>query len=395
MDALVTNEMRYDRTPDGKVWTPDQGDYTFFTRYLAVFDRIEVLARVRPVEQVPDDYLRVDGDNISVIEVPFYHGLSQYARRYFAVNGAIREAVQFDKAVILRLASPIGSIVGDIVRAKNFPYAVEVMSDPLSTFAPGAVKHPLRPLIKTAFVRTLRKNTSSAVAASYVTNHFLQERYPCPSYSVGISDVELDAGMFVDAPHVYERKEQHRLSFVGSLSMMYKAPDIMVQAVRQVRDKGYDISLDLIGEGKHRPEVEAMARELGVADCVKFWGRLPGHRAVAEVLDNSDVFVLPSRTEGQPRALQEAMARGLACIGTTAGGMPELLPPEDMVTPGDADALANKIIEFISNPARMTEAAARNLAVAREYEIEALDAKRHAFYSYVAEQTESHINKGV
>ncbi len=84
-------------------------------------------------------------------------------------------------------------------------------------------------------------------------------------------------------------------------------------------------------------------------------------------LDQADLFVLPSRQEGLPRALLEAMARALPAIGSTAGGIPELLPPEDLVAPADIGALAAKIAEVLTDPARLQAMSARNLAKARGY----------------------------
>ena len=89
----------------------------------------------------------------------------------------------------------------------------------------------------------------------------------------------------------------------------------------------------------------------------------------------------------------EAMARALPCIGSTVGGIPELLPPEDMVFPGDAGALARKIREVVTDPARMARMSARNLKMAREYRGEILRERRIAFYRYVRERTKEWLKK--
>jgi glycosyltransferase involved in cell wall biosynthesis len=83
----------------------------------------------------------------------------------------------------------------------------------------------------------------------------------------------------------------------------------------------------------------------------------------------------------------EAMARALPCIGSTVGGIPELLPAEDMVEPGDVDALAKKISEVLRDPQRMAKMSARNLETAREYDEDLLNARRREFYDYVKNKT--------
>jgi glycosyltransferase involved in cell wall biosynthesis len=120
---------------------------------------------------------------------------------------------------------------------------------------------------------------------------------------------------------------------------------------------------------------------------VRFHGQLPAGQAVWEVLDRADLFVLPSRQEGLPRAMIEAMARGLPCIGSTVGGFPELLPPEAMVPPGDATALARKIGDLLASPQHMAALAASNLQRAHNYRADQLRERRIAFYRSVREQT--------
>jgi glycosyltransferase involved in cell wall biosynthesis len=88
---------------------------------------------------------------------------------------------------------------------------------------------------------------------------------------------------------------------------------------------------------------------------------------------------MPSRMEGLPRAMIEAMARALPCLGSTVGGIPELLSSEDLVAVGDAPGLAKKIHEVLADPARMSRMSARNLEKAREY-AEAPGERRLAFY---------------
>ena len=62
MNLAVTLEQRYDRTPDGRVWTPGPFPYSFWTRYLEVFDTLRVVARVRDVITVASGWQRADGE---------------------------------------------------------------------------------------------------------------------------------------------------------------------------------------------------------------------------------------------------------------------------------------------------------------------------------------------
>jgi glycosyltransferase involved in cell wall biosynthesis len=141
-----------------------------------------------------------------------------------------------------------------------------------------------------------------------------------------------------------------------------------------------DLHLTVIGDGRARPEFEALAASCGIAEQTVFAGQLAAGQSMRDALDRADLFVAPSRTEGLPRAMIEAMARGLPSIGSTAGGIPELLEPEDMVPPGDADALARKILDVVDDPERLQRMSACNLHRARDYLSETLAARRGEFY---------------
>jgi glycosyltransferase involved in cell wall biosynthesis len=123
-------------------------------------------------------------------------------------------------------------------------------------------------------------------------------------------------------------------------------------------------------------------------DEVEFLGALPAGDAVRKRLDASDLFVLASRQEGLPRSMIEAMARGLPCLGTNVGGIPELLPAEDRVAANDACALAGLIGQVIVNPERMNLMAARNLRKASEYEETNLRLRRNELYTAVRDATQ-------
>ena len=116
-------------------------------------------------------------------------------------------------------------------------------------------------------------------------------------------------------------------------------------------------------------------------------GMVPAGEKVRELLDQADLFVLPSKTEGLPRAVLEAMARGLPCVCTSVGGVPEVLSREDLVPPGDAVALARKINDVLTNPERMASMSIRNLKKVKEYCVEILRGKRIDFYSVLKEHS--------
>jgi glycosyltransferase involved in cell wall biosynthesis len=205
------------------------------------------------------------------------------------------------------------------------------------------------------------------MAVSYVTRYALQKRYPAgkSTFSTWFSDVDLPNSAFVEKPRIFDKKsDAFNLVLVGSLEQLYKAPD------------------------KYQAELEARVRLLNLQQQICFAGQVPSGHAIRSYLDKADLFVLPSRTEGLPRALIEAMARALPCIGSAVGGIPELLIDDDLVTPGCVDDLAEKIRQVVTDVNRISAMSKRNLQKSIVYKDDFLHAKRLEFYNYIRGETE-------
>lgn len=397
MDVTVLLEARYVQTPDGAVWARGVFPYTFWTRYLDVFDRVRVVARVQPVAAAEDKWNRVDGEGVIVHPVPHYIGPGQYLRRRREVVGAIRGAYDPRSAVMLRVASQLGNCLFPLLRRRGHPYAVEVVGDPWDAFSPGAIEHPLRPAVRRWFAYQLRRQCRHAAAAAYVTERALQRRYPPNPEAVTThySSIELPPEALVDQPRQASRSPERRwrLIMVGTLDQLYKAPDLLIDAVAISARRGVNLELVLVGDGQCRPELEQRARDRGVGDRVIFRGRVPPNQGVRSELDAADLFVLPSRQEGLPRSIIEAMARALPCIGSDVGGIPELLAAEDIVPVNDVDALADRVAQVLGDPARLEAMSRRNVAKAGEYRDELLRQRRRMIYEALRDRTLAFIDQ--
>jgi len=390
MNLLINSPQHFNRTPEGQVWTDGQFPYSFWARYLTVFESVTVLARVRDLAELSSERQPASGRGVRFLGVPDYTGPRQYALCAPAVAAVARKAIQNGSAILLR---PTGETVAWVlwyIRKSGRPYGVEVVADPYDVFGPNAIRHPLRPLFRWWFTRALKRQCASACAAAYVTERALQRRYP-PSRAICVthySDIELPESAFASGPRRPRRNGKPRIVFVGSLAQPYKAVDVLIDALAKCQAH-VDAELVIVGSGRHQIELEQRAKALGLADRVCFRGQLTTSMKVRAELDSADLFVLPSRVEGLPRAMIEAMARALPCIGSNVGGIPELLPAEDIVPPDNVAALASKIIEVVQQPVRMQQMSARNLTKAGEYKDAVLNARRRAFYQFLKNQTEA------
>ncbi len=119
----------------------------------------------------------------------------------------------------------------------------------------------------------------------------------------------------------------------------------------------------VLGDGPQRPELEDQARRLGVADRLS----MPGHlepQAMRDCFRQASVFALPSRSEGLPLALLEAMACGLPVVASQVGGIPSVVTPESgvIVPPEDAVALREGLAAVLAGRTAASGEGARRQA---------------------------------
>jgi glycosyltransferase involved in cell wall biosynthesis len=389
---LVATETHFVRTTDGRFYSTTGIDgYGFWTRYLDVFDRVVVAARTWTVQDSPAAP-RVDGPGVDVAALPDYRGPWEYLRTRLALGTAIRRAIAGADALCLRAPGPIAGLAWRFRNGR--PYGVEVVGDPLDALSPGAVRSAARPVARTVLARDLRAMCREAEAVSYVTTRVLQHRYPARGWSTSYSSIQLDADAFVgenDVRQRYDARTLHdrgtpnnpwRLICVGSLTQLYKGIDVAIDALVSCRARGMHAALSIVGDGAERRRLEEYARMRGVASSVTFYGLVPATR-VRALLDAGDIFVLPSRTEGLPRGMVEAMARGVVCVGTAIGGIPELLPDSRMVRQNDPDGLAATLVGLCSAPEGLVGVALADLSTALRYQAGTLRPRRVACYSRI------------
>jgi glycosyltransferase involved in cell wall biosynthesis len=173
----------------------------------------------------------------------------------------------------------------------------------------------------------------------------------------------VDTDLFVP-PESWGPGPSLRLISVGSLWPI-KGHRRLIAAVATLRRRGAQLTLEVIGDGPLRNDLERTSAELGVDDVVTFAGRLD-KAAVAGALRRSDAFVLPSLWENLPCALLEAMAVGLPAVATRVGGVAEVVGPGEgiLVERDSTDDLVRGLSAMIESVAAFDRAGLRRKAVA-------------------------------
>jgi glycosyltransferase involved in cell wall biosynthesis len=393
MELVILFDHRFYRTPGQTVYSPTSYCCSFFQkRYLSVFEKVNIVARVAdvPADRVLS-HKPTEGPGVTVVDLGEWTGARGFLKSRRAISHATKRFMGQGAAFVMIVPGGVPSIAFRHLVSRNYPFALEVVGDPWDAFSPGAIRHPLRPILRQWLSRNLRRQCELADGGLYVTKHALQRRYPCSGLTAGMSDVVLPPEAFASVPRTFDAR-QLKIITVGSLAHLYKGQDLLIDAVRICVQHGLDIHLVLVGDGKHRGELEGRAESSGIASRVRFAGEVYPASAIRTELDRADLFVLPSRAEGLPRALVEAMARALPCIGTCVGGIPELLAPDDLVAPRDCAALARRILDVASDRVRMAEMSLRNWRKAAGYEEQTMIAGRTEFYRLMRDRTRDRLS---
>ena len=130
---------------------------------------------------------------------------------------------------------------------------------------------------------------------------------------------------------------------------------------------------------------EELAKELNIRDKIEFCGVLPGGEPVFKWLDKMDLYIQPSFQEGLPRAVIEAMSRGCPIVGSSAGGIPELIDKSCVHKPGDYNGLADSIERIIMDNDYSMMLTEMNLNTSEKYKKSFLDEERNKFWNSFVE----------
>lgn len=157
-----------------------------------------------------------------------------------------------------------------------------------------------------------------------------------------------------------------RVTFIGRL-VLQKGVDVLLRSAATWLRLFPDTMLQIVGDGPQRSQLADLAVRLGIDRRVAWLG----YRSdVADILKATDLFVLPSRWEGMPNALLEAMAAGCPVVASDVEGVAEILGEdgrEQMVPPNDVAALSRAVARMLASPAHAEELGIRNLRRVAEH----------------------------
>lgn len=350
-----------------------------FSRYFRVVDKLVVVIRTLHLDITYEEasLKKVELEGLEFIEVPNLNSIQGFLNYRIKYQKIIREQVQNSDLIFARMPSVISDITIEIARDLEKKYMVEVGGCAWDAFWNHGL---LGKIVAPYMFINEKKGVMNASYASYVTEKWLQNRYPSNCPSISASNVYLKSTnitvLHKRLQKIKNKKNTYIIGTTAAVNVRYKGQEYIIKAISKLNKLGYNFEYELVGGGDTK-YLKNLAKKLNIEDKVRFKGLLL-HDEVFEWYDTIDFYAQPSKQEGLPRALIEALSRGLPSIGSMTAGIPELLQNEVIFENGDVNQICH-ILEMLVK-SNLERYAVDNFEKAKEYELENLNYKRNKIY---------------
>ncbi len=221
--------------------------------------------------------------------------------------------------------------------------------------------------------------------ALYVTNEYLQKRYPCNCKAISASNVKInDNSKEVLDQRINKIMEMNlfQVTFMTTANVdnKSKGQEYVISAISKLKEKGIEVIYYLVGGG-NTTYLKHYAEKKGVNNNIVFLGQLT-HTEVLSWLDKIDFYIQPSLQEGLPRAVIEAMSRGCPCFGAKTAGIPELINEACVFKRRSSNDIVTIILNNL-NKKNLCNLAKENFNKAKEYTENILGKRRELFYQEI------------
>ncbi len=375
---------------DGPLYKDKNGTYCnvtltneMFSRYFSVVDKLYVVVRTfssnKTYSEMNMKPLRLE--NMKVVEVKNFNTIQGFVSERNRFKKQIGKILENVDLIFARMPSQTSNAVLEIARKMHKPYLVEVGGCAWDSFwNHGIIGKAVAPYM----YFSARMNIRKAAFSTYVTKEFLQRRYPSTGISTNCSNVYLTLS---DVSVLNERLEKianlnvKHLMFgqaVNSIDVKYKGMHLIVRALKSLKEKGIIAEFQVVGPG-NGDFLKEQAEKYGVSNQLKLMGTLQKEEMV-QWYKSIDVYVQPSKQEGLPRSVIEAMSVGCPAVGSRIAGIPELLDSKCLFSPDDNSQIVKSLL-WILDKKNMVAQAEMNFHKAKEYNLDEIENRRKQIFN--------------
>lgn len=355
------------RNIDGKIYSIGGLTDDTIIRYTSIFDEVTILARIIDGENLQNRYSEITNKEVQII--------SGIDMSYKSFEYEVKKA----DFVISRMPSFYGLKAIKLAKKLRKPYLIEMVGCPWDALWNHSIKGKLIAPYMTIITKFVVKKSPYVI---YVTNKFLQKRYPSNGETINCSNVALeDFNENILEKRILKISSPNSNKIIGTtaaVDVKYKGQQYIIQALGKLKKQGYiNFTYQLVGSG-NPSYLKNIAIKNNVANQIEFLGTMP-HKEVFNWLDTIDIYAQPSRQEGLPRALIESMSRGLPAFGAKTAGIPELLSNKYIFS--NTFRNINEICKILKNFDKqdMLKQAQENYIESKNYDKAIIEARRKDF----------------
>lgn len=369
---------------DGKNYALPAYGNSFWTKYLDVFESVHVLGET--IKEYLDNgtMAEITQPSVSMEIIPSTTHPRDF-KNDSVVKEILEERIKKADAILIKPSSRKGMMAIKIAEKYKKPYMIELTGDLRLTLKenPNLLKKLYGPVIHRRILKSIRH----CKYGLYVTEKYLQKVYPIEGKQCGATDASVDTildKVLEDRLHKIETMDVHKkvsIGLIGSYHDERKGIDTAIEALAKISPEVLSAELNILALGteEDREKWRKYAEKVGLKHSLNFPPSCDSTQKVLEWIDTQDINILPSRSEGLPRCIVEAMSRGCPCITSNICGLQELINDKWLHAPSDFVKLSELIIKILSNKEEMKSTALENFDNSKRFLKPVLTKSRNEF----------------
>lgn len=388
MELLYISSFLFKQS-EGKTFGLPSCSDSFFQKYLNVFSSIRVLGEKiktylddKSLVEMKDEHIKV-----RIIEANTH---PRDFKNDKSIKKALIEEISRAEAVLIKPSSRKGMMAIRIAKRLKKPYMIEMTGDIHNALkqSPNLLKRMYAPFIYSKIKNAIK----DCKYGLYVSEKYLQSKYPINGKSCGCSDVILpksDEGILKSRINKIEKTNFQtdlvQMAFVGFYQGKMKGIDCAIRSLTHLPDNFHLYVLGNGTEDSRKKWLEyATNRKINI-ERIHFLESLNSSLAVIEWLRTVDMLVLPTHSEGLPRVVLEAMSQAVPCFSTHVCTLPELIDKNCLFKVDDDVGMSSVIKNSIENKETLKTISVSNFEKSKRYDKDLLNEKRTAFLIDFAE----------
>ena len=300
--------------------------------YSKKFDEIIIFAPIN--QRKNDDQIYKVNTKIKFIHLPYFNSYLSSLKKPLEVLKTFYYKYPKDTDLFqFRVPGPYGILLMLLALSKKTPVIAHIVGDSEKIVSGGKkYKGIVRNLMnfysifEKKFIKLFSSKIKIMVNGSELYDDYINHK--TPENILQLRSSTLLRTDFFERNNNYSEEKAFTLLYVGYLRHE-KGLEYLIHAFQKLKQDHSNLILKIVGDGPEKERLVKLSKDLGVNLDIKFMGYIPLGDKLNKIYIDSDIFILPSISEGTPRVLLEAMAKSLPVIASNVGGIPNTITHQE------------------------------------------------------------------